>query len=214
MNRYVYVDTMQELYDTVCIPEMHYTIFQSEDMKKASGLFVCRLNPVGGPLVESIITSGVALYFEYRRTIDVTIIKLHESGIINLMKERWIESKNVEAEDEGGAEPINMVEVYLVLCVLAAGWIAAFVVLIFEKLIFRYYNKSETTSLRWNRSTVKSVRQDHKFSLKNIIKQGKKKRKLIRERGTRRSGTLRRWCRKIGLIKNASIRSDNSKRKF
>nr|XP_012141589.1 PREDICTED: glutamate receptor ionotropic, kainate 2-like [Megachile rotundata] len=161
MNRYVYVDTMQELYDTVCIPEMHYTIFQSEDMKKASGLFVCRLNPVGGPLVESIITSGVALYFEYRRTIDVTIIKLHESGIVNLMKERWIESKNVEAEDEGGAEPINMVEVYLVLCVLAAGWIAAFVVLIFENTLVQSEESNGCENFMASHFVVRSVQLYH-----------------------------------------------------
>nr|XP_012141588.1 PREDICTED: uncharacterized protein LOC105662586 [Megachile rotundata] len=158
MNRYVIVPTIEDLYTTGCSTRKKYAILQAEDRKKAAGLFICPLTPVGPHVFESWITSGVARNFEYWKTVDLIILKLHEGGIIKLLRERWIESKNVEEKFEPGVEPINMTEVYLVLIVFGIGWLITLLVFMLENMIYIYFNE-QTDISSLEKSKVKPTRR-------------------------------------------------------
>lgn len=68
------------------------------------------------------------------------ILKLYEVGIMQLLKHRWIETKNAEETASNKTEPIIMEEVYLILLILGCGVLTSFAILVFEILIFYYSN--------------------------------------------------------------------------
>lgn len=70
-DRHVVAETMEEMYKTTCTSNKPYAIFQSEDIKKARGLYICSLNPVGISLLDSWIVSGISWNFRYKRAIDI-----------------------------------------------------------------------------------------------------------------------------------------------
>ena len=131
---------MDELYRMGCSTNKLFTVAQIADIKKANGLRICRLNPVGKSVYTVVVSSGIAWNFEYKKSIDVGIIKLYEVGLMNRLKQYWIESNNVEEEESNEIDPVNMEHVVLILIVFGIGLLTAFVVLILEKLTFYYTN--------------------------------------------------------------------------
>ncbi|XP_050490921.1 uncharacterized protein LOC126873757 [Bombus huntii] len=136
MKRYVVMNTIEEMYTKICTSNNPYTIFESEDLKKARGMYFCRLNPVGIPLFYSWIVPGISKTFTHRRSIDIGMLKLYEVGFIKLLKHRWIESKNVEKESLNVTEPIILEQVYLTLMIFIGGLLISFIILLFENIIF------------------------------------------------------------------------------
>ncbi|XP_029045090.2 uncharacterized protein LOC114877103 [Osmia bicornis bicornis] len=139
-KRYTVVETMDELYRMGCSTNKLFTVAQIADIKKANGLRICRLNPVGKSVYTVVVSSGIAWNFEYKKSIDVGIIKLYEVGLMNRLKQYWIESNNVEEEESNEIDPVNMEHVVLILIVFGIGLLTALVVLILEKLTFYYTN--------------------------------------------------------------------------
>ncbi|XP_029045064.2 uncharacterized protein LOC114877088 [Osmia bicornis bicornis] len=138
-ERYTTVETIDELYRIGCSTNKLFAISQSVDIKKATGLYICRLNPVGESVYTVVISSGIARNFEYKKSIDIGIIKLYEFGIMNRLKQYWIESNNVEEEESNEIDPVNMEEVFLMLVVFGIGVLTALVILILEKLTDPYF---------------------------------------------------------------------------
>ncbi|XP_076544515.1 uncharacterized protein LOC117607830 [Osmia lignaria lignaria] len=139
-KRYTAVETIDELYRIGCSTNKLFTIIQSVHMKKATDLRICQLNPVGQPVFSTIISSGIARNFEYKKSIDIGIIKLYEVGLMNRLKQYWIESDIVEEKESNKIDPVIMEEVFLILIVFGIGLLTALVILILEKLTFYYSN--------------------------------------------------------------------------
>ncbi|XP_012145391.1 uncharacterized protein LOC105663067 [Megachile rotundata] len=139
-NRHFEAATMEDLFKLGCSREKRWAIYLAADMKKASGLMICRLNPVGKSLFHSYIVSGISWNFEYKRTIDRGILKLHETGIMKMLQHRWLESKNVEDENKFDESESEEDDIYFVISTFTAVILLALAVLAVEYLIF-YYNK-------------------------------------------------------------------------
>nr|XP_034188037.1 uncharacterized protein LOC117607904 isoform X1 [Osmia lignaria] len=139
-KRYTAVETIDELYRIGCSTNKLFAISQTVDIKKATGLYICRFNPVGKPIYTAVISSGIARNFEYKKSIDVGIIKLYEVGLMNRLKQYWIELNNVEEEESNEIDPVIMEEVVLMLFIFGIGLLTALVILIIEKLTFYYTN--------------------------------------------------------------------------
>ncbi|XP_076163548.1 putative glutamate receptor isoform X2 [Ptiloglossa arizonensis] len=120
MKRIKDIDTMEELYKSVCSLSNLNAVFQSQDIKKAAGVYFCRLNPAEVSIQDLWIVSGISRNFSYKRSIDLGILKLYEVGIMQLLKHRWIETKNAEETASNKTEPIIMEEEepsqYLIPC--------------------------------------------------------------------------------------------------
>ncbi|XP_017763142.1 PREDICTED: uncharacterized protein LOC108552949 [Eufriesea mexicana] len=141
LRRHTIVNTEEEMYKTTCLTGKLWAIFQSADMKKARGIYFCRLNPAGKSMFTAWIVSGISWNFKHKRSIDVGILKLYEVGFMDLLKYRWIESKNVEEEVLNKTEPIMLEQVYLILLIFSGGLLISFIILLFENLIFYCKNK-------------------------------------------------------------------------
>ena len=55
---------------------------------------------------------------------------------MNVLKQRWIDSKNVEEEASNVIEPITLEHVYLILMIFIGGLLISFTIFLFENLIF------------------------------------------------------------------------------
>ncbi|XP_076761411.1 putative glutamate receptor [Xylocopa sonorina] len=137
-HRYIVENTRDDLYNTVCSSKKLYAVILGEDEKKAGGMYICRLKPVGISLFGTWIVSGISWNFKYKRTIDMGILKLYEVGFMNLLKQRWIESKNREIDNPTVIEPIIIDQVYLILLLFSGGLLLSVVILLFENLMFHY----------------------------------------------------------------------------
>ncbi|XP_076624630.1 uncharacterized protein LOC143343536 [Colletes latitarsis] len=136
LNRHRSYDTTKEMHETLCSGKKLYAMTETDDMKKASGQYICKLNEVGMALHQMDIVSGIAWNFTYKRTIDKGIIKFHEVGIIKRIKDVWIESKNVEETVSDEAEAIIFEQVYLIILIFGYGALISFIIFIFEVLTF------------------------------------------------------------------------------
>ncbi|XP_076231376.1 putative glutamate receptor [Calliopsis andreniformis] len=140
-NRIVHLHSVENVYKTGCSKNL-FTIVDSEDIKKSRGLYFCRLNPVGIPFVNSWITSGISWNFTFKRSLDIGILRLHEVGIIKLLKHRWIETKNAEYNTESNTtEPIIMEQTYFIFLILFYGLLISLAILIVENVIFYCNNE-------------------------------------------------------------------------
>ncbi|XP_031368089.1 glutamate receptor U1-like [Apis dorsata] len=136
LKRYIVMNSIEEMYKTICLSEKLYALYESEDVKMARGIYFCRLNPVGFSLFSSWIISGLSLNFKYKRSIDIGLLRLYEVGIMDLLKYRWIKSKNEEKELTKISEPIILEQIYLILLIFGSGFLMSFIILVFENLIF------------------------------------------------------------------------------
>lgn len=55
---------------------------------------------------------------------------------MDLLKYRWIKSKNEEKELTKISEPIILEQIYLILLIFGSGFLMSFIILVFENLIF------------------------------------------------------------------------------
>ncbi|XP_053985411.1 uncharacterized protein LOC128879883 [Hylaeus volcanicus] len=139
-NRVKNIETQEEMYKIICTANKLYVMMQAEDLKKTVGMYVCRLNPVGRTLRTQWISSAISKKFTYKRTIDVGIIKMFEFGLMQRLKHRWIEIKNVEYTSSKKVEPIMLEQIYLILLMFSSGVFISFTILVTEILIFYYTN--------------------------------------------------------------------------
>ncbi|KAK1130765.1 hypothetical protein K0M31_018874 [Melipona bicolor] len=70
-KRCITFSSIEELYKRACSTDKLYAIYQGEDIKKARGVYICRLNPTGIALQNAWIVSGISKTFEHKRSIDI-----------------------------------------------------------------------------------------------------------------------------------------------
>lgn len=71
MNRCIAFDSVEDLYKAACSNDKLYAIYQGEDIKKARGFYICRLNPVGTSVQRAWIVSGISKNFKHKRSLDI-----------------------------------------------------------------------------------------------------------------------------------------------
>lgn len=71
MKRCISFNSVEDLYKRACSTDKLYAIYQGEDTKKARGVYICRLNPVGISLQSAWIVSGISKTFRHKRSIDI-----------------------------------------------------------------------------------------------------------------------------------------------
>ncbi|CAL7938732.1 unnamed protein product [Xylocopa violacea] len=135
-HRYFEDVSRENIYKSVCLSEKLYALIIGEDEKKARGLYICRLKPMGMSVFSTWIVSGISWNFKHKKAIDNGILRLYEVGIMSLLKHRWIESKNREIDNPNVIEPIIMEQVYLILLLFTGGLLMSVIILLFENLMF------------------------------------------------------------------------------
>ena len=55
---------------------------------------------------------------------------------MNILKQRWIDSKNEEEQPQNAIEPIMLDQVYLILTIFIGGLLISCIIFLFENLIF------------------------------------------------------------------------------
>ncbi|KAG5307519.1 GRIA1 protein, partial [Acromyrmex insinuator] len=137
-NRLIVVSTLQEMHKKICSLPDKYAMFQNEEMHKVNGEIKCHLINIGEEFIRTWVTSGIVKNFKYKRTIDVGILKLIEVGLLSALKDRWMENKFKQYEDDQKPKPIELHQVSLIIVMMCCGAIIALVIFIIEKIVFAY----------------------------------------------------------------------------
>ncbi|XP_015429511.1 PREDICTED: uncharacterized protein LOC107186203 [Dufourea novaeangliae] len=137
MNRYYDKNTVTEVFQEGCARHKLIATIISTDMKKCFGEHFCPLTQAGEVIYKSIIISGISWHFKHKRSIDIGLLRLYEHGFIRLLKQRWIDSKNVENYRTNPFEPIMMEQIYLALSIFFGGLLISCIILIIENVTFR-----------------------------------------------------------------------------
>ncbi|XP_011069074.1 PREDICTED: glutamate receptor ionotropic, kainate 5-like [Acromyrmex echinatior] len=137
-NRLIVVSTLQEMHKKICSLPDKYAMFQNEEMHKVNGEIKCHLINIGEEFIRTWVTSGIVKNFKYKRTIDVGILKLIEVGLLSALKDRWMENKFKQYEDDQKPKPIELHQISLIIVMMCCGAIIALVIFIIEKIVFAY----------------------------------------------------------------------------
>ncbi|XP_067210340.1 uncharacterized protein [Linepithema humile] len=139
-RRLIVESKIEDMHRKVCssLQRKKYAIFQSEDEYKVTGHIACNLNRTGRPYWKMWVASGIARNFKYKRSVDLGILKLMEVGLLDALKNRYLEPRIKQNYDDNLPKPIEIYQVSLVIAVICCGMIIAIIVFIIEKIIFVY----------------------------------------------------------------------------
>ncbi|XP_029178220.1 LOW QUALITY PROTEIN: uncharacterized protein LOC114946004 [Nylanderia fulva] len=139
-KRLIIISNIEKMEQLACFSKKKkYAIYQGEDYYKKRKHAACNLMPTGKPLVKIWAASGIVKNFKYKRTVDLGILKLREVGLIDVLKNRWLEQGSDEHNcNDNIPQPIELYQVSLVIAVLCCGIIIAFIIFIIEKIVFVY----------------------------------------------------------------------------
>ncbi|KAH0949367.1 hypothetical protein HN011_000739 [Eciton burchellii] len=143
-KRIAITSTIEEMYRLACSSrKKKYAIYEGEDEYKLRGNIVCHVKSAGKPCFKAYIGSGIAKNFKYKRTMDLGVIKLMETGLLNALSNRWLKQKtglNFK-QDDNTAKPIKIQQVSLIIGVACFGIIIALIIFIIENIVFVYKTK-------------------------------------------------------------------------
>ncbi|XP_078037210.1 uncharacterized protein LOC144470186 [Augochlora pura] len=132
-KRILVVESISELFDRVCSKELVGAIIIEEE-KIVKQNHICNLQPIMLSLNINIV-SGISLNFENKRSIDLGLLRLHETGLIDAIHSYWL--KDIKNKKKNGPEAVVLEQVYLVLILLLVGMFISVAILILEQLTFR-----------------------------------------------------------------------------
>ncbi|XP_011633414.1 uncharacterized protein LOC105424724 [Pogonomyrmex barbatus] len=139
-KRLIITSKIEDMHKMACFEKKKkYAIYQGEDADKVTGHIMCHLDKIGEPYAKAWVTSGIVKNFKYKRAIDLGILKLMEVGLLNILKDRWLE-QNIEENHQNNGEirSIEIQQVSLVIAVICCGAITALIILIIENIVFVY----------------------------------------------------------------------------
>ncbi|XP_014231845.1 uncharacterized protein LOC106655802 [Trichogramma pretiosum] len=142
-SRVSYAPAAQDMYAKACAAaasssskrKKRYAVFEADDRHKALGRDFCRLVPTGAHYFESFVASAVKRGFKYKRCFDLGIVRMLETGLLDGLRERWLDNVWSGGDDEQPPfQSIDMQQVYVTFGVLAAGASLSILVLLAEIL--------------------------------------------------------------------------------
>ncbi|KAK2577946.1 hypothetical protein KPH14_012255 [Odynerus spinipes] len=140
-DRVMFMNTREDMYRKVCYSKRKYAIFEVQDTFMAVSRFVCELLPVGRSYYRTWITFGIRKDLPYKRAIDIAIIKMHEVGLVDGLRDRWLLTK-LENRKRSVFKMIDFNQVYMLFYILTVGLFVSFIVLGIEHIVFFYESKS------------------------------------------------------------------------
>ncbi|GAB1860040.1 Glutamate receptor 1-like [Camponotus japonicus] len=141
LNRIQFISIAQDMHNTICDNMKKYAMYEIDDRFMALNRNGCPLLAVGN-YNETYISFGFQKNYPYKKTIDYALIKFNEVGLMDALKDRWMnirmeEYKNIE---EIQFKMIDLHQVYLIFLILCWGTLISLVILVLENIIY-YYEK-------------------------------------------------------------------------
>ncbi|XP_016839123.2 glutamate receptor 2-like [Nasonia vitripennis] len=136
IKRVSYAPAAGEIFRKVCFTEdKKLAAFEAEDRHKAIGKNICRLISTKASYFETWIASAIKRGFRYKRSFDIGILKLSEFGIIDGLRDRWLDWK-FDDHEEIPFQSIDMSQVHLIFSILVLGLIMSLLILLLEYLTY------------------------------------------------------------------------------
>ncbi|XP_014218328.1 uncharacterized protein LOC106646723 [Copidosoma floridanum] len=107
MNRIKFYTSHRYMWDLACSNKNNYAILQHESIKMDDNL-ICELKPVGVAYIKTWMVAGLPKKFMFKKSIDISIMKLHEFGVINVLKSRWLKSVDTDINVDRYYSPIEL----------------------------------------------------------------------------------------------------------
>ncbi|XP_023248568.1 uncharacterized protein LOC106638147 [Copidosoma floridanum] len=155
-GRVTFASSAEEVYGKVCFSTKgKYAAFEAIDRHKAIGRNICRLVPTQSSYFETWIASAIKRRFRYRRSFDNGILRMYETGLLDGLKDRWLDWK-VDENEELPFQSIDVTQTYLIFTILIVGCVLSVIVLMLEFVIFfrsKQTNKLEKFKIVKNRKS-------------------------------------------------------------
>ncbi|KAM0730572.1 hypothetical protein ACS0PU_002901 [Formica fusca] len=115
-------------------------MFEIDDRFMALNRNDCPLK-VTGNYNETYISFGVQKDYPFKKTIDYALTKFNEVGLMDALKDRWLDIKMEEIE-QIEFKIIDLHQVQLIFLILCWGALISFAILVLENIIYYYEIKN------------------------------------------------------------------------
>ncbi|CAG5092839.1 Protein of unknown function [Cotesia congregata] len=139
-SRFQFIPSKERMTAKACWSKKKYAIIEADDRQQASGMKSCLLVRTGSPLFSTWTTNGIVKGFKYKRSFDIGIIKLHERGIIDILKDRWTPYKFAYSNDRN-TNAIEFYHVQVLFIFIFLAVIASILICILENIIFLFHRR-------------------------------------------------------------------------
>ncbi|XP_060828637.1 probable glutamate receptor [Bombus pascuorum] len=133
-ERIFFEKNLSFIYKEICFSKKLLAILENEYRASSRSKNFCRVVPVGKNYFQTWVGFGVSKRFPYKRSIDTSIIKLREVGLIDILKDRWLH--HINNIEKTPFKRIDMHQVYLLFKMLFIGIVLSLIILSLENLIF------------------------------------------------------------------------------
>nr|UEN71275.1 ionotropic receptor 6 [Gregopimpla kuwanae] len=144
-NRVKVVSNVEALYRQVCSNPHKYVLLDAVDTMSVRKNTECSLIPVGEAYFAVPVASGISRRLKSKRSLDIGIMKLHEYGIIDALKKRYMSrpnrASNLRLTDDLA---IDMDRVSMIFGILCFGICASIVVCLAENMHFTFKKRDST----------------------------------------------------------------------
>nr|XP_012224427.1 PREDICTED: uncharacterized protein LOC105673398 [Linepithema humile] len=139
-QRIHFIDIAEEMHRKICDSMKNYALFEIEDRFMALNRYGCSLQSIGN-YNQTWITFALKKDFRYKKTIDSTLIKFNEVGIMDALKDRWLNIR-LENKEQNKFKTIDLHQVHLIFLILCCGILISFTILILENIKYYYDTKN------------------------------------------------------------------------
>ncbi|XP_072759176.1 uncharacterized protein [Anoplolepis gracilipes] len=130
LSRVRFIEIAEDMHNLICDNMNKYAMFEIDDRFMALNRNDCPLTALGN-YNDTYISFAVQKNYPYKKTIDYALIKFYEVGIMDALKDRWLE-KRVENIEQVQFKMIDLNQVYLIFMLLCWGALISFVILVLE----------------------------------------------------------------------------------
>ncbi|XP_068985008.1 glutamate receptor ionotropic, kainate glr-3-like [Bombus flavifrons] len=134
-ERIFFEKNLSFIYKEVCFDKKLIATLENENEAYLRSKDFCPIVPVGKNYFQTWIGFGVPKRFPYKRSIDTSIIKLHEVGLIDILKDRWMKYRRNNIK-RSPFKKIDINQVYLIFEILFIGIVLSLIILSLENIIF------------------------------------------------------------------------------
>ncbi|XP_076231236.1 glutamate receptor ionotropic, kainate glr-3-like [Calliopsis andreniformis] len=124
------------MYENVCKGDHLYAMLEVQDKVDIRNKYFCSLIPMGGSYYQTWYGFGLRKHLPYKKIINMSILKLYETGLLDALKDRWFDYR-VNRKNGYPTQAIDMQQVYLIFYVLLLGIVLSFIIVCLEKIIKR-----------------------------------------------------------------------------
>lgn len=138
-----FFNNADNMYQNICLSHgVRGAIFDTEDRFFASDKFLCELVPIGPGYFRTWIALGLQKGFWAKKLVDISLIKLHEVGLVDALRDRWYSSQ-FEIKRSSTFKRIDFAHVYILILILFAGFGLSIFILLIENIIFIRENRRD-----------------------------------------------------------------------